>query len=1030
MALVLFVRNNEVDFEFRELGLEALEFELATRDVIDYDAEVLTCWNGGRGFKITARQLVLASEQSSLGTRYKENEHIRVTFVAQKRSEYRLLLCYINGIMSGAVQYPEDDDFSQATPVGITVGSNDCTIDLYTIRAYDNSLTRYQVLDNWIADTRNALERMERFKRNDVYDEYGKVVIEKLPQSLCYLVVKCDQLPQFKGDKKKCSGYFVDLLHPERSFSFVDAEIDVQGTSSQYYWRKNYKIKFKGGFILYDGSTVTVYAMHENAVPVSTFTFKADVASSEGAYNTVSAKLYNDLCPYKMPVQEEDPRTRYSIDGFPIVMFWEGPNGLEFLGKYNFNNDKGVSGSFGLRPGDERWEVLQNGTDRVGFHSADFTGDGWKEDFEGNYPEDNTDTARLQAMCAWVNSTKGDPEKFAAELEQGFVPELVDWYYLFTELLLCMDQREKNVLWRYDGTLDRWWADYYDADSIIGFNNQAQPVFDYYLEDIDYTASGDPVYNGQNSVFWQNVRATRHDNIKALYQEMRGDGRLSYEVVWNAIESHQANWPEAIFNEDMQAKCLDALEQNGDGTYLPFLWGKKELWTKQWLSNRFRYMDSKYEAGDSMVKRMTIRTNKMADITLTSYVHMYGHVYYNAEHIAIRMDKGVPYTFESQASGVEDRVIGINDADKLTSLGDLAPHDVELIDLSPCEMLTEIKIGDGAEDYENYSLTSVTFGENKLLRKVDIRNCVAYAQAPDLSGCGSIEEVLAEGSAITGLKLPNGGILKTLHLPGTVVSLQIVNQPQLADFSIPEYSQITTLRLENAGAASALALDILAGMAENSRVRIIGFQYEAADGYAVTNLIRKLGSMRGLDENGNNVDTAQIAGNIHVPSITFGQVSAFEAAMETYPNLTITWDETMAALSVQLVERTISGNYENETVKSIGDYAFYGAAELESVVFYEAASVGANAFQNCSKLASADFHNAESIGANAFNGCKVLTDLWLRGDTVCTLANTNAFTNTPIASGTGTIHVKAELVDSYKAATGWSTYGDQFGGDA
>jgi uncharacterized protein len=55
--------------------------------------------------------------------------------------------------MSGAVQYPEDDDFSQATPVGITIGSNDCTTDIYTIRAYDNGLTRYQVLDNWIADS-------------------------------------------------------------------------------------------------------------------------------------------------------------------------------------------------------------------------------------------------------------------------------------------------------------------------------------------------------------------------------------------------------------------------------------------------------------------------------------------------------------------------------------------------------------------------------------------------------------------------------------------------------------------------------------------------------------------------------------------------------------------------------------------------------------------------------------------------------------------------------------------------------------
>lgn len=956
-------------YDFRTTG-KTLEFELATRDVIDYDAEVLSCWSDARGFKITARQLLLVSEQSELGTKYKENEHIRVTFVIQKRSENRLLLCYVNGVMSGAVQYPEDDDFSQASPVGITIGSNECTIDLYTIRAYDNSLTRYQVLNNWIADTRSTEARIERFKNNDIYDDYGKVVIEKLPRGLCYLIVKCNQLPQFKGDKKTCSGYFVDLVHPERSFSFTGAEIDVQGTSSQYYWRKNYKIKFKGGFILSDGSTVSVYAMNDEAVPVSTFTMKADVASSEGAYNVVSAQFYNDLCPYQMPAQGEDPRVRYSIDGFPMVIFWDGPDGLQFMGKYNFNNDKGVPESFGLRPGDERWEVLENGNDLVGFHSADFVNNDWTKSFEGNFPDGTKDITKLQAMCAWVNSTKGNPEKFAAELADWFVPELVDWYYLYTELLLCMDQREKNVLWRYDSTLQRWWPDYYDADSIIGFNNQAQPVFDYYLEDIDHTASGDPVYNGQNSVFWQNVRATRYENIKKLYQDMRSEGQLSYEKLYAAIAAHQSNWPEAIFNEDMQAKCLDALEQNGDGTYLPFLWGKKELWTKQWLSNRFRYMDSKYEAGDSMTKRMTIRTNKMANISLASYVNMYGHVYYNAEHISIRMERDTPYVFESQASGVEDRVIGINDADKIISLGDLAPHDVELIDLSPCEMLTELKLGDSAEDYVNYSLTSATFGENKLLRKIDLRNCVAYAQAPDLSGCGNIEEIYAEGSAITGIKLPNGGILNTLHLPGTVVSLQIMNQPKLTDFSIPSYSQITTLRLENAGAASALALDILQAMPSNSRVRVLDIDYEAATSGEMDAFIAKLETMRGLDENGNNVTNAQISGSAHVAVISYMLYGKLASLATKYPSLTITYDEVAPYQTHQLIARTLSGEYENDRVTKMGAYSFYGCTALTGIKCSKVTSVGTNALDSCTGLKKIDLPSAVTADWRAFGGSK------------------------------------------------------------
>lgn len=316
---------------------KTLEFELATREVLDYDADVLTCFSGGRGFKITAQQLLLKSELRTLGTRYKEDEHIRVSIVIEKKSENKLLLCYINGIMSGAVQYPASseltDDFSQMIPVGITIGSNKCTTDIYNIRVYNNNLSRQQILDNWIADTQNTTEKLARYARNDVYDAYDQVVISKLPTDLPYMVIRADKLPSKKGDKQTCSGYFTDPTNSERSYSFTDAQIDVQGTSSQYYYRKNYKIKYKNGFILFDGTKAETYQMNDDAVPTDVFTMKADVASSEGAFNVVLSMLYNDLCPYKTPAQEADSRVRQCIEGFPCVIFWDNGSETKFLGK-------------------------------------------------------------------------------------------------------------------------------------------------------------------------------------------------------------------------------------------------------------------------------------------------------------------------------------------------------------------------------------------------------------------------------------------------------------------------------------------------------------------------------------------------------------------------------------------------------------------------------------------------------------------------------------------------------------------------
>lgn len=1056
-------------YDFRTTG-KTIEFEMATRDVLNYDAEVINCFSGDRGFTITAQQLRLASEQSEMGTRYKEDEHIRVTFVVEKKSANRLLLCYINGIMSGAVQYPEDDDFSQADPVGITIGSNDCTTDLYNIRVYDNNLTRFQVLDNWIADTQDGSQRIARYMRNNIYDAYGRVVISQLPNDLCYMVLQGSELPQFKGDKKTVSGYFVDLVNPERSFNFENAEIDVQGTSSQYYYVKNFKIKFKNGFALYDGSTVSEYQMNEDAVPVSTFTMKADVASSEGAFNVVLAMLYDDICPFKTPAQVADPKIRQTIEGFPMVMFWDNGSDTKFIGKYNFNNDKGTEEVFGFQSGDESWEILQNGTDRVGWHSADFSGDGWKTDFEARYPDKNTDTTKLQALSEWLVSTDtaqatGEAieavtydgveytadtaeyrlAKFSAELSDHFVEDATIFYYLFTEMFLCIDQREKNAFPTYIKDLDRWIVLFYDADSSCGTDNKGNLAFDYYLEDIDYTEAGDPVYNGQNSVLWKNLRATRYDEIMEMYQDLRTKSKISYDSVIGRFEGHQSKWPEAIFNEDMHRKCLEPLIETGDGLYLPMLQGKKEQWMKWWLYNRFRYLDSKYVTGTSMTNRITIRAHQKANVFLKSYVNMYGHVYFNAAVAEHRMERGKEYEFEWPASGAEDPVIGINDADLLTSLGDLSPLMVELIDVSGAPHITSLKVGDGAEDYENRSLNSITLGNNVLLRSLDVRNCPDLTIAPDISGCTNIEEVYFEGSGITGLKLANGGILKKLHLPATVANLTVVNQPQLSEFSMPDVSQVTTLRLENAGVLDGMALDILNQMPANSRVRILGISYEAETGDDILALLNKLDSMRGLDENGNNTDYAQVSGSVHTAEVSPGQKTAIEAVKDKYPSLTITYDAVGKYMTTMLVERTLSGDYVNDRVTTLGGYAFTGVL-LDSLMLPNVTTIQSNAivtmgarklylpaitnlnfgriFYGNSRTWCVELRDVTSIAEATFEAASVKA-LVIRAADICSLGGVLAWSGF-LAKGTGYIYVPRALVDSYKAATNWSVYANQF----
>lgn len=126
---------------------------------------------------------------------------------------------------------------------------------------------------------------------------------------------------------------------------------------------------------------------------------------------------------------------------------------------------------------------------------------------------------------------------------------------------------------------------------------------------------------------------------------------------------------------------------------------------------------------------------------------------------------------------------------------------------------------------------------------------------------------------------------------------------------------------------------------------------------------------------------------------------------------------------IKLIDRSITEISSNAT--SIGTYAFQKCQYMTTADFRAATSIGTYAFSSCQKLATADFWAATSINGYAFQYCSALKTLILRSETRCTLG-ASVFTNTPIASGTGYIYVPRALVDSYKAASGWSTYANQF----
>ena len=170
-------------------------------------------------------------------------------------------------------------------------------------------------------------------------------------------------------------------------------------------------------------------------------------------------------------------------------------------------------------------------------------------------------------------------------------------------------------------------------------------------------------------------------------------------------------------------------------------------------------------------------------------------------------------------------------------------------------------------------------------------------------------------------------------------------------------------------------------------------------------------------------------------------------------NGTLEGETVVDDVSRAILDKTIT-EIEDNTLTSIGTYALYNCYGLTTVSFPactdistrafaycrnlttadfpSCTDVGASAFANCHSLTTADFPVCVNIDANAFATCRILSSLTLGASSVCTLANSNAFSSTPFAgyrayfSGTPYIYVPSSLVAAYQSATNWTYFSSRF----
>lgn len=912
----------------RETG-RTIEMEFAIRDVNNRNAVAISCLSGGIGFTVTADTATLTSEQSEINCKYTDEKKVLVSFVIEPRSDYRLMYVYLNGVQSKVNRYVENDNLQQTIPVNISIGSPYCSVDLYSIRSYDTALTKEEIRDNYIASIQDIGEQLSVYEDNNIYDDFGNLSYSKLQSKIPSMIIIGD-LPTFKGDKKKVTIVYYDPQNPSLCFE-SQATIDVQGTSSQWYVVKNFKTK-----------TSDAHQISLNQIPTKVLCFKADYAEATSTHNTGTANYVHSLYNTPVPAQEDDERVRTTIYGHPGVVFHKKDSNAEptFVGKYNVNHDKGSEETFGFTsdyPDVQSVEFCNNTSDACLFHGP--IPSKWDDDFEFRYPDGHSDISEFKEMHDWVVSTyqvdatgdelgstyigvDGDEythdtaeyrlAKFKKEFEEHFDMEYALVYYVYTFFALMVDQRAKNLfLTSWDK--QHWLCYFYDNDTIYGINNQGDLVLDYYYEDRDQL--GDAyIYNGATSTLWVNFKAAFWDKIKEKYRELRSDKRLSKAKLEEAYITNQANkWSISIYNEDSDFKYISMVRSDDDASNVGQVRGTGVEHLYYMVDNRLIYCDSLMYAGnaedynypDDYVSlriytpvdendnpRTDLAVTPNANITATYFSSMYGGAKYKANGTLLqeRVTANVPYTFvppvnsdtgeTEKFNNTETAVFG---ASQLSSLGDLSPLYCGSVKVAKAKKLVELIVGSGIDGYKNENLWELEVGTNKLLKKIDVRNCPKLVNPLGLSNCPNIQEIYATGSGITGVELPSSGYLKKVYLPGTLTNLTVTNQKYIEEFELEGYDNLTTLRIEDA--VNVPVEDIMLNAPKLNRIRLIDVQWDAESEDALVETIDKFKTCLGLDANGNNTDKAVVTGRVKVAEKVSDEV--FGYIYDSFPDLVV-----------------------------------------------------------------------------------------------------------------------------------------------
>ncbi|MEZ3589646.1 MAG: LamG domain-containing protein [Muribaculaceae bacterium] len=907
-----------------------------------------------------------------LGTNFADGQWHKVALVIHTAADGRLMELYVNGNRTGADIYDSAFSFRQDTPQEITIDSSHADVEIRRIRAYSRTLSDDEELDNHIVDADTAGEMVALHAENDILGETGGIDIERLrAQGKGVMrIVRPNLLDDVYAENNKKTDFTADIhFHSpygtEYDFTLRGCYIRIQGTSSTKYPSKNIRIYLNKGT---EALSLTVggvsdphggnrYAMRPGAIPVPLLCCKSDYSDSSMSLNTGGARLFNDilkelglLTPPQRHQYEAAGESlaavsvRTAIDGIPIDIFCSTADDTEaiYYGQYNLNNEKSKSQDIfgqanveGFTPAlPMTFETLNNTAPMCLFQSADDDAIAATFDagLETNFPDDVkwaglTEPQRdaVRRLWGWVRSCvpdNADPDdlptfvsqKFVEEIEEYFDRDFILTYYLFTDYMLSVDQRAKNMLLRtWDGL--KWYITYYDGDTQLGKRNDCFLVYPYTtMRDTWDAEASKYAFEGYGSWLWCLVLANLGDDLRRCASALRGV--MTTERVLAMFNDEQSgHWSDRAFNKSGYLKYIAPATQPMYGKTWPFIYalqGSNRAHREYFIRNRFAILDALYGTSNFTSDNIDCYLSRLASdpadtVAVTAAEpYAFGYGTNNSPNIANTgmVAAGEAASFNITGAYTVNDPLRLYGASRMMTLdlSGCAGHFKNALDLGKCSMLRELDLHSSGTGSTGWwlALSGCT-----ALRRIDLRNQRqaktggASSSALDLSEQRKLEYLDARGTRVQSINIAKGAPATTLHFPATLTTLRLEMLARLTDagLTLEGTDAVTTFILSGCPLLDWRGL--LARCPNVSRLRV-----DIGDTWGDAATLRAIKGYGGIDAEGNAVDYCALVGTYRLKAWA-DDIDTLQAA---FPELNIVQREFSVCVFDDTVEFGLADN--------------------------------------------------------------------------------------------------------------------------